>query len=117
VETIAPEHPIARGLPRSFTLLDESYWWPTPPLDPSRATVLAVSHEKRPEEAGEAHPQPIFWIAGSGRGRVFGCVAGHFVWTFDDPWLRLWLLRGIAWSAGEPPYRFDPLALRGARVR
>ncbi len=38
---------------------------------------------------------------------------GHFEWTFDDPFLRSILLRGIVWAAGESPYRFDPLILRG----
>jgi hypothetical protein len=27
------------------------------------------------------------------------------------------LLRGIAWSAGESPYRFDPLILRGIPLK
>jgi type 1 glutamine amidotransferase len=62
-------------------------------------------------------PQPLFWTYTSERGRAFGCVPGHFTWTFDDPWFRLLLLRGIAWAAGESPGRLDALALRGARVR
>jgi type 1 glutamine amidotransferase len=58
----------------------------------------------------------MFWTYETGRGRVFGCVPGHYVWTFDDPWFRLLLLRGIAWAGGGSVYRFDPLVLRGARV-
>jgi type 1 glutamine amidotransferase len=34
---------------------------------------------------------------------------GHFTWTFDDPYFRTLLLRGIAWAGGASPYRFDPL--------
>src|SRR5690606_6796201 len=33
-----------------------------------------------------------------------------------DPYFRIMLLRGMAWAAGESPYRFDPLVLCGARV-
>jgi type 1 glutamine amidotransferase len=58
----------------------------------------------------------MFWAHPHGRGRVFGCVPGHYTWTFDDPYFRLLLLRGMAWAAGGSPYRFDPLVLRGARV-
>ena len=42
---------------------------------------------------------------------------GHFDWTFDDPFFRTILLRGIAWAAGESPYRFDPLILRGIPLK
>ena len=65
----------------------------------------------------ETAPQPVFWTYEYGKGRVFGCVPGHYVWTFDDPYFRILLLRGMAWAAGESPYRFDSLVLRGARLR
>ena len=29
-------------------------------------------------------------------------LPGHYSWTFDDPLLRILLLRGIAWTANEP---------------
>ncbi len=116
VELIAPDHPIGRGLPSILALNDEPYWPPTPPVDTNRTTVLAVSREKTPPADRQENPQPLFWTCDAGPGRVFGCVPGHYSWTFDDPWFRLWLLRGIAWAAGEPASRFDNLALRGARV-
>jgi type 1 glutamine amidotransferase len=115
VEITAAGHPICRGLPRQLRFVDESYWPPTPPIDPQRVTVLAVSSEQDPA-SGQPSAQPIFWIAQPGRGRVFGCVLGHYTWTFDDPWFRILLLRGIAWSAGQPTDRFNPLVLQGARV-
>lgn len=114
VELAAPDHPLCRGLPNTFVLDDEPYWPPTPPLDASNVTVLAVSREK--DEDGADRPQPLFWAHAAGRGRVFGCVPGHYSRTFDDPLFRLWLLRGLAWAAGEKPSRFDGLAARGARV-
>jgi len=115
LEITATDHPICKGLPRRLSFLDEPYWPPTPPIDPARVTVLAVSQE---EDAAtkQPSPQPIFWTCRTGRGRVFGCVPGHYIWTFDDPWFRLLLLRGIAWAAGQPATRFDSLVLRGARV-
>lgn len=88
---------------------------------PLAAIVLCVLLATCAERQGDSEPpvlvpQPIFWTYEPGRGRVFGCVLGHYTWTFDDPWFRLLVLRGLAWSAGESPYRFDSLALRGARV-
>lgn len=116
MERTASDHPICKGLPQTLVLNDEPYWPPTPPVDASRVTVLAVTREKTGDEASQENPQPLFWTQAAGRGRVFGCVPGHYTWTFDDPWFRLWLLRGVAWAAGEHPCRLDGLALRGARV-
>jgi hypothetical protein len=35
----------------------------------------------------------------------------------DDPYFRILLLRGMAWAAGESPYRFDELVTRGIPLR
>ena len=108
-------HPICLGLPETIDLVDEPYWPPVGPL--KKVTVLATSDESVPDGSGSViRPQPMFWTAPYGKGRVFACVPGHFTWTFDDPYFRILLLRGMAWAAGESPYRFDPLVLRGARL-
>ena len=116
LETLQPDHPICLGLPSMLPLEDESYWPPTPPIDPAKVQVLAGSKEQTEPGQPDVALQPMFWTYQRGRGRVFGCVLGHYSWTFDDPYFRLWLLRGIAWAASENPYRFDELALRSAAV-
>lgn len=100
-----PDHPICVGLPREIEFDDETYWPPTPPIISNRVTPLAVA----PEQDG---PQPMFWTCQTEHGRVFGCVPGHFTYTFDDPYFRILLLRGIAWAGRMNPYRFDPLVLK-----
>jgi len=117
----APEHPICLGLPKTIHLLDEAYW----PLkgDLSKVTVLATSNETISEDSQQTKPEPMFYAYESrpsktgrdkyGKGRVFSCILGHYTWTFDDPYCRILLLRGMAWAAGESPYRFDRLVLRG----
>lgn len=111
-----PEHFICLGLPRQIELDDETYWPATPEPKAPGYTVLATSQEKTKPGADTTQPQVIFWTCQPGAGRVFGCVLGHFTWTFDDPYARVLLLRGIAWAGGTNPYRFDPLVLQGARV-
>lgn len=108
------EHPICRGFPRRFLLEDEAYWPPTPAPAPGSIEILVTSHETT-DAAGPARAQPQVWTHRHGKGRVFGCVPGHHTWTLEDPLFRLLLLRGIAWSAGESPHRFDSLALTEAR--
>jgi putative heme-binding domain-containing protein len=100
------KHPIARNFDK-LELDDESYWNLTG--DATKVDVLATGVE-------ESKPQPLFWTREQGKGRVFVSIPGHFTWTFDDPLYRILLLRGIAWSAGEPVDRFNELATIGSRV-
>lgn len=109
----ATTHPICLGLPPQIHFTDETYW----PLvgDASKVEVLATADETA-RGTDELQPQPMIWTSKYGKGRAFSCILGHYSWTFDDPYFRMLLLRGIAWAAGESPYRFDPLVLCGARV-
>jgi type 1 glutamine amidotransferase len=111
----ANDHPICLGLPETIELIDEPYWPPRGDL--SKVTVLATSDESVPKGSDNIGPQPMFWTCRHGAGRIFACVPGHFTWTFDDPYFRILLLRGMAWAAGESPYRFDPLVTRGIPLR
>ena len=107
----APDHPICLGLPKTIRVLDEPYWPFTGDL--SKVTVLVTSDETISKDSKETKSEPMFYTCGHGKGRVFNCVLGHYTWTFDDPYFRIITLRGMAWAAGESPYRFDPLVLRG----
>lgn len=110
----APDHPICLGLPETIHLLDEAYW----PLkgDRSKVTVLATSDETVSKDSDQTKPEPMFYAYQRGKGRVFSCILGHYTWTFDDPYFRILLLRGMAWAASESPYRFDRLVVRGAHL-
>jgi type 1 glutamine amidotransferase len=111
-----PEHAICLGLPPQIELDDETYWPATPEPTAPEYTALATSSEQT-NPGGAGQPHAMFWTCRPNGGRVFGCVLGHFTWTFDDPYARILLLRGIAWAGGTNPYRFDPLALQGAWVK
>ena len=113
-----PSHPIALGLPPTMAFVDEPYW----PFigDPSKVHVLGTSEEQihrgddRRANPGDDTVQsvPVFWTAepADTKGRVFVTIFGHYTWTFNDPYFRLLLLRGMAWAAHDNPYRFDQLA-------
>lgn len=113
LEIVDPNHPICWGLPPQIEFVDESYWPPTPQIDSTAMHVLAISNERIKKDSAETGAQPMFWTYEYGRGRVFGCVLGHYTWTFDDPYFRLLLLRGMVWSAGQWPFRLDSLATQG----
>ena len=112
MEITEVDHPICAGLPKTFVIDDESYWPPTPPLG-ADVQVLATSNEPIASDPSQTSPQPMFWTFQRGKGRVVGCVPGHFNSTFDHPYFRILLLRSIAFAAGQSPQRFDALVLRG----
>jgi type 1 glutamine amidotransferase len=110
----APDHPICLGLPETIRVLDEAYW----PLkgDRSKVTILATSEETISKDSEQTKPEPMFYTYEYGKGRVFSCILGHYTWTFDDPYVRILLVRGMAWAAHESPYHFDRLVLRGIEL-
>jgi putative heme-binding domain-containing protein len=103
-----PKHPITRGF-EQVQFIDETYW--SLRGDPKRVAVLANSIE-------ENAPQPQLWTLERMQGRVFGCIPGHYSWTFDDPLFRVLILRGICWAAKQDDVdRLGELAFVGARVQ
>ena len=100
-------HPITKGFTH-LRLTDESYW--ALRGDPTKLSVLAISMEDK-------QPRPQIWTLQRHKGRVLGCIPGHYTWTFDDPLYRVLVLRGIAWTAGLSDIdRLVELAPIGARI-
>jgi type 1 glutamine amidotransferase len=102
------DHPLTAALPRTIHFLDETYW----PLigDTNKVEVIATAQE-------EGKDWPMVWTFTKGKGRVFGTVLGHYSTTFDDPFFRILVLRGIAWAAREPASRWEKLATVNARLK
>lgn len=102
-----PEHPITRGF-KSLKLVDETYW-----AFYGNEVLLRVLAKATEEGA----PQTQLWAYEKGKGRVFGSIPGHYMWTFDDPLYRVIVLRGIAWAAQQKDAdRLLELAPIGARL-
>jgi hypothetical protein len=108
---------ILKNFPKQFELHDELYW----PLvgDQSEITVLATAEgpkdlsqqgrypqkAKPKPEAMDGKAWPVAWTKEVGKGRVFGTIMGHNFFAFNDPYFRIMLLRGMAWTMNES---FDP---------
>lgn len=102
-----PDHPITKGFSK-LKLTDETYW--AFHGDEKRIGVLANGVE-------EGTPQTQLWAYEHFKGRVFGSIPGHYMWTFDDPLYRVIVLRGIAWAAREKDVnRLLELVPVGARM-
>jgi type 1 glutamine amidotransferase len=100
------KHPIARNFER-VRWVDESYWKLTG--DPEGIDLIGTQVE-------DGQPWPQFWTVERGRGRVFVSIPGHYMWSFDDPYFRTVLLRGIAWAGKRNVDRFNELVTLDARV-
>jgi len=101
LDLVAPEHPICAGLPSTILLdNDETYWPPTPLME--NAVVLATSVEEKGARGSTPRAaQPAFWCYELGKGRVFGCVPGHSMETFENPDFRKLLMQGMKWASGK----------------
>ncbi|MCH7910127.1 MAG: ThuA domain-containing protein [Candidatus Hydrogenedentes bacterium] len=118
--TVTPagsDSPILRGFPKTFDLHDELYW----PLtgDQTSITTLVTAeattgnryrqdHAPDPEEM-DGKAWPVAWTKEVGKGRVFGTIAGHNFFAFNDPYFRIILLRAMAWTMNESFDPFKPL--------
>jgi type 1 glutamine amidotransferase len=108
-----------KGFPPDLALVDEVYWDLTGSVD--QMTVL-VTAQAGPANASKGPPSedqldgkawPLFWGKEIGKGRVFGSIPGHNLFTFDDPYFRIILLRAIAWTVRQPFDPFRPLVTQG----
>ena len=112
------EHPAFKGLPKSVSLNDESYW---DLLKKDKVKVIgAVAPKAETDPASfadalklEGVRKEAFWTYTSGKGRVFGTTTGHFTYTYFDPHYRILLMRGIGWALNEDPAPFMPLVFEG----
>jgi type 1 glutamine amidotransferase len=98
-----PESPITRGLPPSWTLLEEWYSFKASPRL-TGAHVLATLDESsyHPAEANQdlrMGDHPIAWTRCVGAGRSFYSAIGHRPENYSDPNSIALLEGGIAWVA------------------
>jgi putative heme-binding domain-containing protein len=94
------QHPITKGFPEFVDLIDEPYW----PLigNPHDVHVLASANI-------DGQSRPLIWVRESSKGRIFASVPGHYTFTWNDPFFRTFLLRGIAWAGHQPVDRLTKI--------
>jgi type 1 glutamine amidotransferase len=109
---------IFEGFEKDFNLVDEHYWNLTG--NPDEVEVL-VTAPGGPTNGSTAPPKqeeldgkkwPIAWTKEAGNGKVFATVLGHNYFTFNDPYFRIILLRGMAWTMNESFEPFKHLVTR-----
>ena len=109
------ESPIFEGFPRELDLVDELYWNlngdakdVNTMMTSQGGPLLGSSGPPKPEEL-DGKAWPVMWTKETGQGKVFATVLGHNYFTFNDPYFRIMLLRGMAWTMNESFDPFKPL--------
>ena len=106
-QRIGEQHPITKGA-SNFHIDDEIYY--DMDLSPE-IRVLATSYTpnvpggKKTVEGGKAHIydiQPMMWAYEKANYRAFVTIPGHLYSTFEQPFYRGILMRGIAWAGKRP---------------
>ncbi|MFN3215933.1 MAG: ThuA domain-containing protein [Acidimicrobiales bacterium] len=117
VEVVAPEHPIAAGLPASFAITDEVYLAPVfeADVDPVLASThtfsdgnfwsadLAIRGQRYARE-GWSHPPGsnlVGWVKHAGRSPVAYIQFGDGAETYADPNYRRVLANAVDWAASS----------------
>lgn len=92
VEVEDPDHPIMEGVPATFTIEDELYWFEKDPEGPP-VHVLASA---RDPETGEDYP--IVWIVHHTNGRIVVNTLGHDGAAHNHPAYQKILQNSMRWA-------------------
>jgi type 1 glutamine amidotransferase len=124
VKIVSPSaNPIFQGFPDTLGIVDEFYWdlmsgnaADLQVLATSPAGPAGVSSGPAPPDQLDGKSWPLFWTYKKGPGKVFATLAGHNLYSFNDPFLRIAVLRGMAWAMGEKFEPFRGLVTDGVAV-
>ena len=101
VNTLKPEHPIMKGVPKSFEVEDELYYLNADPGKiPAGTAPIEVLAETSPSVRYKA-PHPAVWITTHARARIVGISLGHDERTHDHPAFKTLLANAVTWASGK----------------
>lgn len=101
-----PKHPIARGLPKDWRMVDEWYSFKNNPRDAGAHVVLTLDESTyKPIGMGnmDLHmgDHPIAWTMCPGKGRAFYSAIGHRTESYSQPQNLALLESAIEWAADK----------------
>jgi len=94
VQTVAPGHPIMRGVPAKWVTIPEELYelervWPA-------MTPLAQAYSEETKKTS-----PLIWTNTHGKARVFVTSLGHNTAMMEDPVYLALVTRGVLWTTGH----------------
>ncbi len=90
VTVLKPNHPLMKGVPEKFRMVDELYRWEQDP--DTEVEILAMS---KGLESGEEYP--TVWIVKHPKAKIIGNTLGHDERAHDHPAYQTILANSIKW--------------------
>jgi len=107
VEFVDREHPITRGLKKSFLEAQDELYSNMQMQPPETYHVLAAAWDdhalyggkSRVPLVGPGKNEPVMWTVNAGLGRVFATMIGHSAQAVQSIGFRTTFTRGVEWAA------------------
>ena len=107
VEFTDREHPITRGLKKSFLQAHDELYANMQMQPPGSYHVLATAWDdhtlyegkSRVPLVGSGSNEPLLWTVQAGVGRVFATMIGHSANAARSPGFQITFVRGVEWAA------------------
>ncbi len=96
VKVLNLSHPITKGVPESFRITDELYYF-TPSPQGAPIEVLAQTSTS----TGTKKQHPSVWIVKHPKARIAGIALGHDARAHDLPAFKALLQNSVRWAAGK----------------
>jgi len=97
VHVLQADHPIMRGVPAKFEVVDELYYLNAEPEKiPSGTAPIEVLAETSPSVKFK-QPHPAVWITRHDRARIVGLTLGHDERVHDHPAFQAILRNAVRW--------------------
>jgi type 1 glutamine amidotransferase len=102
VNAVKPDHPIMKGVPASFEVEDELYYFNAEPdkVPPGTAPIEVLA-ETSPSVKFK-QPHPAVWITRHPAARIVGITLGHDQRVHDHPAFRKLLANAVKWAGRVP---------------
>ncbi len=100
VNVVAKDHPIMKGVPASFDVVDELYHVNGVTPIPEGTAPIEVLAETTPSQRFHI-PHPSVWITKNDKARIVGIALGHDEKVHDLPAFQTVLSNAVKWVAGR----------------
>jgi putative heme-binding domain-containing protein len=101
VNVTKADHPIMKGVPASFDVVDELYYVNAEPdKTPAGTAAIEVLAETSPSQKF-SKPHPSVWITKNDKARIACIALGHDERTHGDAAFKSILVNAVKWCAGK----------------
>jgi type 1 glutamine amidotransferase len=96
VNVTNPSHPIMKGVPASFRITDELYYFNA---DAAGSPIQVLAETTTSTGTKKAHPS--VWVVSHPKARIAGIALGHDARAHDHPAFKTLLQNTVKWAGGK----------------